>query len=304
MRLSGKICEHYLSFWTMMKLDLIQTFVEVVRAGGFTAAARHTQMPRSTVSLQVKMLEEALGVRLLKRSTRSLALTDEGQRLYARASGAVDDLVQVFDDVQARDDTLSGLIRLTIPADFPTALLASAITSFSETHPSIRFQIISTNAVLDLVQDNIDIAIRVGASPAQTAIERRLLDIEWGFYAGTSWLERNARPDTIRDVQNFISPPPTLRAYLEKHVLRGAALPSPSIEVDSHSIARDLMVTGFGVALLPEGLCREAVSSGHAALLLPQIALHPTRLNLTFPNRADMVPRVRALADYLCTHFR
>ncbi|WP_370576714.1 LysR substrate-binding domain-containing protein [Novosphingobium sp. BK258] len=78
----------------------------------------------------------------------------------------------------------------------------------------------------------------------------------------------------------------------------------PSIEVDSHSIARDLMVTGFGVALLPEGLCREAVSSGHAALLLPQIALHPTRLNLTFPNRADMVPRVRALADYLCTHFR
>ena len=65
-----------------MKLDLIQTFVEVVRAGGFTAAARHTQMPRSTVSLQVKMLEEALGVRLLKRSTRSLALTDEGQRLY------------------------------------------------------------------------------------------------------------------------------------------------------------------------------------------------------------------------------
>jgi len=164
-----------------MKLDLIQTFVEVVRAGGFTAAARHTQMPRSTVSLQVKMLEEALGVRLLKRSTRSLALTDEGQRLYAKASGAVDDLVQVFDDVQARDDTLSGLIRLTIPADFPTSLLASAITSFSEAHPAVRFQILSTNAVLDLVQDNIDIAIRVGASPAQTAIERRLLDIEWGF---------------------------------------------------------------------------------------------------------------------------
>lgn len=287
-----------------MKLDLIQTFVEVVRAGGFTAAARRTQMPRSTVSLQVKMLEEALAVRLLKRSTRSLALTDEGQRLYAKASGAVDDLVQVFDDVQARDDTLSGLIRLTIPADFPTSLLASGITSFSEANPAVRFQILSTNAVLDLVQDNIDIAVRVGASPAQTAIERRLLDIEWALYAGTPWLARNARPDKIRDVRNFISPPPTLRAYLEKHVLGGASLPSASIEVDNHSIARDLMLAGFGVALLPQGLCQEAVSSGQAALLLPQTALRPTRLNLTFPNRADMVPRVRAFADHLCAHFR
>ena len=125
-----------------------------------------------------------------------------------------------------------------------------------------------------------------------------------GFYAGTPWLERNARPDKVRDVRNFISPAPTLRAYLEKHVLGGASLPSVSIEVDSHSMARDLMLTGFGVALLPQGICQEAVSSGQAALLLPQIALHPTRLNLTFPNRADMVPRVRALADYLCTHFR
>ena len=287
-----------------MKLDPIQTFVEVVRAGGFTAAARRTVMPRSTVSLHVKMLEEMAGVRLLKRSTRSLVLTDEGRRLYANASGAVDDLVQALDDLRTRDDALSGLIRLTIPADFPTALLASAITSFTRDHTLVRFQILSTNAVLDLVHNNIDIAIRVSASPAQTAIERRLLDIEWGFYAGASWLDRNPRPDNVGDLSAFISPQPALRTYLEKHVLGGASLPSGAIEVDSHAMARDLMLSGFGVALLPHGLCREAVSSGSAGQLLPQAALHPTRLNLTFPSRADMVPRVRAFADHMCTHFR
>ena len=287
-----------------MKLDPIQTFVEVVRAGGFTAAARRTETPRSTVSLQVRMLEKALGVRLLKRSTRALALTDEGQRLYAKASGAVDELVQAFDDLQTRDDTLSGLIRLTIPADFPTAFLANTITSFTDAHPAVRFQILSTNAVLDLVQNNIDIAIRVGVSGAQTTIERRLLDIEWGFYAAASWLGRNGRPDKVGDLSGFISPQRTLRAYLEKYVLDGAHLPAGVIEVDSHAMARDLMLSGFGIALLPRGLCQEAISTGKAELLFPQATFQPTRLNLTFPNRADMVPRVRAFADHLSAYFR
>ncbi|GBQ88658.1 LysR family transcriptional regulator [Asaia krungthepensis] len=288
----------------MMKLDPIQSFVEVVRAGGFTAAARYTGMPRSTVSLQVRVLEEALGVRLLKRSTRSFALTDEGQRLYDKASGPVDLLVRALDDLQAGDGVLGGLIRLTVPADFPTALLASAITSFTQTHAAVRFQIMSTNAVMDLVEDNIDIAVRVGANPAQTAIERRLLDIEWAFYASTSWLKRKGRPENISEVEDFISPQPVLRGYLEKHVLGGVSLPAGAIEVDSHALARDLMLNGFGVAVLPQGLCQDAVMTGSAEPLLPHAGLRPTRLNLTFPNRADMVPRVRAFADHICTHFR
>ncbi len=287
-----------------MKLDPIQTFVEVVRAGGFTAAARRTSTPRSTVSLQVRALEETLGVRLLKRSTRSFALTDEGQRLYDKASGPVDVLVRALDDLQAGDGVLGGLIRLTVPADFPTALLASAITSFTQAHTAVRFQIMSTNAVMDLVEDNIDIAVRVGANPAQTALERRLLDIEWAFYASTSWLERKGRPENISEVEDFISPQPVLRGYLEKHVLGGASLPAGAIEVDSHALARDLMLNGFGVALLPQGLCQDAVMTGNAEPLLPHAGLRPTRLNLTFPNRADMVPRVRAFADHICTLFR
>lgn len=287
-----------------MKLDPIQTFVEVVRAGGFTAAARRTGTPRSTVSLQVRALEETLGVRLLKRSTRSFALTDEGQRLYDKASGPVDVLVRALDDLQAGDGVLGGLIRLTVPADFPTALLACAITSFTQAHRAVRFQIMSTNTVMDLVEDNIDIAVRVGANPAQTAIERRLLDIEWAFYASASWLKRKGRPENISEVEDFISPQPILRAYLEKHVLGGVSLPTGAIEVDSHAMARDLMLNGFGVALLPQGLCQGAAMSGNAEPLLPHAGLRPTRLNLTFPNRADMVPRVRAFADHIRAHFR
>ena len=151
--------------------------------------------------------------------------------------------------------------------------------------------------------------LHIEASEKQTVrhcaeLERRLLDIEWAFYASTSWLGRNDRPQGISDLGDFISPQPALRAYLEKHVLGEGRLPPGAIEVDSHALARDLMLSGFGVALLPQGLGQDAVTSGQAQTLLPQTALCPTRLNLTFPNRGDMVPRVRAFADHICAHYR
>ncbi|MGK6325328.1 LysR family transcriptional regulator [Sphingomonas sp. DT-51] len=287
----------------MMKLDPVQTFVEVVRAGGFTAAARRIGMPRSTVSLQIRNLETALEARLFKRTTRSLVLTDEGERLYARAAGAIDDLTQVMDDLKSTPDTLRGLIRVTAPADFPTGTLADSIASFSRLHPEVRFQVTLTNQALDLVRENIDIAVRVGAGRSQDAVERRLLDIAWGFYAGEPWLERNGRPADLDQIRDFISPTPALRAYLESVVLGGATLPPGIIRVDSHVMARDLMLRGFGVALLPVGLCTEALRRGEAEALPGLVVTNTTRLNLTFPNRADIVPRVRAFAEHVLATF-
>lgn len=286
-----------------MKLDPIQTFVEVVRANGFSAAAKRTGMPRSTVSLQVKSLEEALGTRLLKRSTRSITLTDEGQRLYQQTSGALDVLAQAVDEVRSEPGVLRGLIRLTAPADFPTELLSKAVAEFSRLHPEVHFQIALTNMTLDLVSDNIDIALRVGVNTAMDAVEKRLLDVEWGFYASTEWIKRHGRPESIEAISSFISPVPALRTYLERFVLGGTMLPKAAIQVDSHVMARDLTLCGFGMSLLPTGLCEESVKNGHVEALLTQTIRGSTRLNLTFPTRADMLPRVRAFAEYLSELF-
>ncbi|MEP0520148.1 MAG: LysR family transcriptional regulator [Hyphomicrobiales bacterium] len=287
-----------------MKLDPIQTFVEVVRAKGFSAAAKRTGIPLSTISLQVKSLEKTLGTRLLKRSTRSIALTDEGQKLFQQTSEALDVLTQAIDDVRSEPGTLRGLIRLTAAADFPTELLAKAVTEFSRKHPKVHFQITLTNTKLDLVSDNIDIAVRIGVNTAMDAVEKRLLDVEWGFYASTEWIEGNGRPETIEAISSFISPAPALRTYLERVVLGGTPLPKASIQVDSHFMARDLMLCGFGISLLPTGLCVEPVKKGHVEALLTQTIRSSTRLNLTFPTRADMLPRVREFAEYLSDLFK
>ncbi|RKF19008.1 LysR family transcriptional regulator [Altericroceibacterium spongiae] len=284
----------------MVKLDPLQAFVAVVRAGGFSAAARRSGTPRSTLSLQVRSLEQSLDLRLLKRSTRSITLTEDGQRLFQEADGLLDRLDRTMESLRGHSGTLQGLIRITAPSDFPGLFLAEAVAGFTRQHPEVRFAITLTNTKIDLVRENIDIAIRAGRNHAPDAVERPLLDMEWTFCASSEWVAHHGQPRAIADITQFIAPPVALRNYLKGVVLGGAELPEPAIEVDNHFMARDLVVCGFGVGLLPTGLCREALANEQMQQLLPDSIQGSTRLTLTFPSRADMVPRIRAFADYLC----
>lgn len=287
----------------MVKIDHVQTFIQVARAGSFSAAARQTGVPLSTISLQIGKLEEALGVRLLKRSTRAISLTEEGAHLLENASGALDQLVRVLSDMDNQSDAFRGTINLTAPADFPTSGLAKAITSFKELHPNVHIKILLTNAKLDFVKENIDIAVRVSGAGNQDAIQRKLMDFEWVFCANHTWVSANGRPETIAQITNFIAPPTALRDYLQGTILGSCPLPHPAIEVENSFLAKDLVISGFGVGLLPKGLCAAELENGEIVPFLEDSVLASTRLTLTFPTRADMVPRVRAFADHISKVF-
>src|ERR1700754_4460074 len=166
-----------------MDLNALETFIDVVRAGSFSAAARRSSMPRSSVSLRRRRLEKALGVRLFKRATRAFALTAEGQELYQRSVGALTSLTDTIAALRQEGRFYTGEIRVTFPADFPPKIIAAAISEFSAAHPKVRFNVVPTNAVLDLVSENVDIALRIGAANPQDAIVRGALDMELGFYA-------------------------------------------------------------------------------------------------------------------------
>ena len=158
-----------------MDLNALETFIDVVRAGSFSAAARLASMPRSSVSLRIRNLEKALGVRLFERSTRSFALTAEGQELYQRSVGAMTSLTDTLTDLKQVERSYTGEIRMTLPADFPPKIIAAAISEFCAAHPKVRFNVVPTNAVFDLVAENVDIALRIGAANPQDAIVRASL---------------------------------------------------------------------------------------------------------------------------------
>src|SRR6201989_188635 len=189
-------------------LNGVRTFSEVVRAGGFAAAARRLGIPRSTVSLRIQKLEQAMGVRLLKRSTRAIALTDEGRTLFEGTSRALDEIAETMLAARSVKGQLKGLIRFTAPADFPTDVLAEVIGSFQERHRHIEFEIVLSDAVLDLVSHNIDVALRVGINEHQDTVTRHTIKVRFGWFASTAYLERHGQPGVLGEIETVIVPAP------------------------------------------------------------------------------------------------
>ncbi|AXK41298.1 LysR family transcriptional regulator [Erythrobacter aureus] len=282
-----------------MKLDPLETFVSVAKAGSFTAAAVRSGSPRSTVSMQIAKLEESLGVRLFKRSTRSMVLTHEGHVLLEKVAGPIELISAAVDQIGGNQAELAGRIRATAPADFPTEGIAEAIVRFQKQHPRVEVDLTMTNALLDLVEENIDIAIRAGRGSSVEVVEQKLADIEWVFAASREWLKKNTLPEHSAEISQFIAPSPSLKAFLEHHVLSSASLPTGHIQVDNHMLAAALVRKGAGVAIVPRSVIASELVEGSVVAILDGEIRHTSSLMLSFPTRADMLPRVRIFGEFL-----
>ncbi|MEY9232422.1 DNA-binding transcriptional LysR family regulator [Bradyrhizobium japonicum] len=274
-------------------LNSLQTFVAVVRAGGFAAAARETNTPRSSVSLRIRSLEAALGARLFKRSTRAFALTAAGRELYQRSAGALALLVNALRGVSGANDPYAGEIRITLPADFPVRIVAAAIGDFRNDHPNVRFEVSLTNDVLDLISQDIDIALRIGAANPQEALIKGAIDMKFGLYASADYVSSHGIPVDIREASTLIGPSrPELLRLLSRSLPGGATWPAFHVAVDSFALARELVLNHRGIGLLPEALCRVEYASGLVVPVLPEQFSGTIRLHLTYPSRADLSAKV------------
>lgn len=283
-----------------MDLNALQTFVAVVRANGFAAAARQTAMPRSTVSLRIRNLEAELGVRLFKRSTRAFVLTAEGRDLFARAAPAIAELDGAVSRVSRSDDGYAGEIRITLPVDFPAHIVAGAIGEFRDRHPNVRFEVLLTNDVLDLVAENIDIALRIGATNPQEALIKGALNLDFGLYASADYLDRCGTPSEVDAIATLIGPRrPELRQLLAAALPSGRQLPPFHVLGDTFSLVRAFVLHHHGVGLLPSSLCRAELASGQVRPVLPEAFSGSVRMHLTYPSRADLSPKVAAFAEIL-----
>jgi len=283
-------------------MDLNQTrmFIEVVRAGGFAAAARKLGLPKSTVSVRVAALEERLGAQLLRRSTRQLALTEEGQAYFEAVAGAVDALVDAEAASTAERGVLSGKIRFTAPLEFPRDAITSALASFLRLHPRVKFEILLTNRPLDLVAENIDLALRGGEPGGAGLIVRKVGQVASGLYASPQYIERCGRPKSLDELDRhdllLFSSPSQSRVLRAADPLGGH---EPRIATDNFAFLRRLAVAGVGIAVLPHVLVAHEVAAGRLEHVLGEWTSEPSTLFIVFPSRKDMTPRVKAFADHL-----
>jgi DNA-binding transcriptional LysR family regulator len=283
-----------------MDLNQTRVFVEVVRAGGFAAAGRRLHLPKSTVSARVQALEARLGAQLLKRSTRQVALTSEGRAYFDAVACAVDALVDAEAATTAEDGVLSGPIRFTAPLEFPRDALTTAICSFLENHPKVQFEITLTNRPVDLVAENIDLALRGGDPGGAGLIIRKVGQIVFGLYASPSYIARHGRPADLaalvdHNLLRFSSPSQSRVLRAADPVGAGAA----RISCDNFAFLRRLAARGAGITALPDALVTPQVASGALVRVLDGWNSESSALNLVFPSRRDMTPRVKAFADHL-----
>lgn len=266
----------------MSDLTQIQTFMEVARARSFSAAAERLDLPRSTVAARVRALEARLGTRLLQRTTRVVTVTEDGERYLRACEQALGALGEVEDELRSQEG-LSGLVRLSVPVDFPMDALTGLLTGFRRAHPGVRLWVDVSDEPVNLIEDRYDLALR-GRDPGMPGLVARRIGIEaLGLYeAPTALAQGAARP--------LLDP-------LEAAGETGSD-PLP-IATRSLALARQLALDGEVRAILPDALCARDVAAGRLRRVEPDAERYDMGVFLVFPSRQHLPARVRALIDFL-----
>lgn len=291
-----------------MNLRRVSIFVQVVESAGFTAAARALGLPKSAVSSAVSLLEEELGVQLLRRTSRTLTLTDAGAALHARAAPALRGLDEAAAAARDAQGALRGRVRLSAPVEVGTRMLEPLVARFLKKHPEVQAEVVLSSSGLDLIDEGIDLAVRSGRVTDEGLCAQRLGTLDAGLFAAPAYLKGRGRPKTLRDVAAHACV--VQRVTLGKSTWR---LVGPggeeSVEVtarltaDHCSFILRALVSGVGIGLLPEFLCAEELRAGQLARVLPRYAVRGTPLQLLWPSRNYEPRAVAALRAFLIEAF-
>ena len=291
----------------MQDLNDMLFFAEVVDQGGFAAAGRALNLPKSRLSRRIADLESRLGVRLLHRTTRKLSLTPAGE-IYHRHCVAMREQAEAAEEAVAHVQTQPrGTVRMTCPVTLAQTTVGPILPRFLAAHPQVRIDMQVTNRVIDLVQEGVDVALRVRASldDSGTLVIKNLGETHGVLVASPQLLQRFGEP---RDVEHLRNLPTVAMSAADGranwHLLgpRGAAHElqhQPVCTADDLMTLKFAVLQGTGMCVLPDYLCREEMRRGELVTVLPGWAPPVARVLAVYPSRRGMVPAVRRLLDFL-----
>lgn len=282
-------------------LAALQTLLAVVDTGSLTDAARRSGLTPSGVSKQLARLEEALGVRLLERTTRSVRPTLAGLDLCQRARP----LFESFDDAAraVRDHALdtAGRVRVSASPSFGKAVLLPVLERLAHAHPGLRFEATFTGRRLDFVEDDIDVAVREGPLDDSSLIARPLAPAVVGLYASEAYLAARAAPRRIADLarHDLLTIPSSASLLRTLHPSLRSLQLSPRFVVDDLYATAALAEHGLGIAPLPDYVARAFVARRALTRVLPKADIARVALNVVYPSKRHLPRRVELLIDAL-----
>lgn len=293
----------------MDKLACLQAFVTVVESGGFSETARRLDVSKALISKQVAQLEDTLGVRLLHRTTRRVSPTSSGKAYFEQCRPLLDEMKELDASIQSSDRALQGELRISAPTTFAEMHLLPIISLYSKQSPEVTVKLDLTDRFVNLVEERIDLAIRIGSLDESSLVSRRLGGIRMMLCASPGYREAHGLPDCIEELSRHPcivdSNNPggnqwTLLSEQDSHTVTV----SERISVNNARSARDLVIDGNGIGFLPSFAVEGHVKRGELVHVLDNYTSTPIGIFAVYLHRKHLSPKVRTLMDLLIDRFQ
>jgi DNA-binding transcriptional LysR family regulator len=291
----------------MMQLEDLRIFVATVDARNFTAAASRLQLSKQFVSRRVMALEASLGVRLLVRNTRKLAVTDLGHEFYERATRILSEVAEAEQAMSSQRSDPRGLLRISAPMSFGTTHLSPLVADFMRTNTDVRIDMELSDRVVDVIGEGFDMALRIGTLADSTLIAQKLTEIRRVACCSPAYAAARRLPATPSDVKRhpcllYGQEGRTGWEFIVDDAVQTYEVHGP-LRANNGEVIRDAAISGLGIALLPEFIVSSALASGKLVEVLDTFASPPLTLYAVYPQHRESSLTIRAFTHFLRQRF-
>lgn len=293
----------------MDRLHELEVFVAVADAGSFAKAGARLRLSPPAVTRAVASLEDRLGARVFQRTTRSLAITEVGRRYLESARRILADLETAGKEAVGEAAEPQGHLVVTASVTFGRSVLAPVVGAFLAQHPRITASVLLLDRVVPLVEEGVDVAVRIGDLPDSSLIAQKVGAVRRILVASPTYLASRGTPATPADLRNhavigFTGLMPSRDLHFETG--RGAATVAvrPAFEVNDALTAIDAAVAGHGVTIALSYMVRDAIDAGALVAVLDEVTPPPRPVHLVHPEMRLVAAKVRAFVNFAAPRLR
>lgn len=286
----------------MTDLTDMDIFARVVTAGSMSAAGREMGLSPAVISKRIRRLEERLGSRLLQRTTRQIALTEDGQGYYERVIGILASIEEAESYVTRRNAAPRGTLKITAPTSFGRMHIAPYLGRFAELYPDLTLSLMLSDSFVDIVGDGYDLAVRIAALENSSLIARRLAPNHRVICAAPEYLKREGTPRTLAELTRHNC---VFATHQDLWHLEGPEGPtsvrvSGNLQTNSSEVVREAVIAGLGIALRSTWDVGPALQRGDLEIVLPYYReSRRVAVYAVYPSRRFLPARVRVFIDFL-----
>ena len=290
-------------------LNAYAVYAKVVELGGFTAAADALGLSKSMVSRQISTLEDALGVRLLNRTTRRISLTEAGAVVFERAQRIVTEAQEAAEEATCVEGAVRGQLRINAPMSFGISQLGPVMPEFMARYPELTVDLVLNDRRINLIEEGFDVSLRISALTDSSLIARQLAPVERYIVGAPSYFEKHGVPKRPADLAGHDFMLYTLLSRPNILEMENAKGEKEQVELKGRFLCNnadamvEMMLKGMGLVFSPDVLCHRHLKSGALVRVLEDWTVPALTLHAIYPHSRHLAAKVRAFVDFTVEKF-